>query len=105
MCGLFTESARVALHPFHTSRDYLHTRSYAYGIGPAISEISYLCLRRNPPLVSLRNEPTPLKGFLIVVAMFFGTLRQFHFLPGHLFVWNHAQKMRDAIQAGLAFII
>ena len=42
-------------------------------------------------LISFRNEPAPLNGFLVVITMFFGTLWQFDFLPGYLFVRDHAQ--------------
>ena len=56
-------------------------------------------------LVFFRNEPAPFDRLLIVVAMFFRTIRQSDFLPGNLLIRNHAQQVRDAIQTGLALII
>ena len=43
--------------------------------------------------------------FLIVVLSFVGSLGEFDLVPRYFLVWNRVEKMRDAVQACLPFVV
>src|SRR5260221_12628889 len=55
--------------------------------------------------VSLGDEFHPAQAGLIIVASLLRTLRQPDLVPAHALIWDHLQKMRDAIQPRPPFIV
>src|SRR5215510_5268345 len=55
--------------------------------------------------VLLRNEVAVLQRGLVIVRAFLRALGKFNFFARHLLIWNKAQQVGDAVEAGALLIV